>query len=182
MFKDVGKVKRYDYDLIIQYKIKGIETSILFPRKKKEYYVSVENHYSNYYTDMDLTDVSQPALKKALSEIQRQYSDPEYIEHNFRIGTTLFTKKPIYSFNPLWCEECYTGDLKDNVECIGVQLVVNKIVEVKNIPVSTLKKQLGLEEYLQLKEYYTKKIVEAQKSCPKKVLKKVRKKVDKTKK
>lgn len=170
MFRHADKIKRYDYRIIVNYKIKGRHTDVLFPLKPQEYYTFDVRHCENVYTDVDLTDVTLPRVKEYISELLDKYKQPENIEKFHRTGNTIFTNKPIYTFGEWFERDSYVCKLED-IECVSIVLQVDNITELTDIPDSELRSQIDLEAYLQLTDYYTKKIATSKKKTHNKTLK-----------
>lgn len=177
MFKNIDKVKRYDYRIVIDYKIKGRNIDNFFPRKKGIHYVSDSYHCNKVYTDVNLENANDPSVKRYIESLIEKYQQPANIEKFHRTGDTFFTNKPIYTFGEWFERNNYMCELED-IECLNVRIVVDMVTELIDIPALTVKSELDLEGYLQLKEYMQQKINKShQKSS-----KKPSKNIDKTKK
>lgn len=151
MFDDVQKVKRYTYEVIVHYEIYGKPYGYLFA-KPKRYKVSVSHRHYHEYSDMNLENSQDEKVQHFQEYLNKHYSDPETIAKENIHAHTLFKDKPIfYTHTDIFAEsESYIIDSVNDVKFIDTEIVVNDSEDVHNLTLETLKKELTIDEFIQV--------------------------------
>lgn len=154
MFKDISKVKRYNYEVVVEYEVTGKSSNFPWVKVKKHIATDTINHRAEY-ADFDLENLADKETVRFLSFLQEQYSNPEYIANTYMKSFTWYKEKPIFRIQGFWIDDCQTFIVNsvDDIKLKKISLNVTSVKELHELSYERIKEEVTIDDFFQIIDY-----------------------------